>query len=278
MIRLVGLIFTLTALPLTALAGPVRIAVVTAEAKGCDDSLAKRIGAEAFVNHLKKRLDNQVTLCGFTNTAAAVQALAAGKVDLATSDQASYLRFRDKLRATLTTRLSKSAGRVMAMALVTKASGRTAPNLLRGARPIFVANGEVAHDAPLAGLRAAGLDPASLGREIVTGNLTRAASDLRSGKGDVLVVDASQYQRLCLGDKPNQKPCADLNEIWRGRPAVEQALVVRRDMPSDLRYQLISIYIAMHLEAPAAFEFLTLTSPGVACFEPTEADALVEIH
>jgi ABC-type phosphate/phosphonate transport system substrate-binding protein len=278
MIRFLGLIFALSVLPLTAFAAPVRIAVVTAEAKGCDDGLAKRMGGEAFVSHLKKRLDTQITLCGFANTADAVQALAAGKVDLASSDQAAYLPVRSTVRATLTTRLTKSAGRVMAMALVNKTSSRTAPKLLKGARPIFVANGEVAHDAPLAGLRAAGVDPSTLGREIVAGDLKRAASELRSGKGDVLVVDATQYQRLCLGDKPNQKPCDDLKEIWRGRPAVAQALVVRRDMPNDLRYQLISIYIAMHLEAPAAFAFATRGLPGVACFDPTEADALVEIR
>jgi len=53
---------------------------------------------------------------------------------------------------------------------------------------------------------------------------------------------------------------------------------VRRDMPKDLRYQLISIYIAMHLEAPDAFRFATQTTPGVASFDPTEPEALVEIR
>jgi hypothetical protein len=108
--------------------------------------------------------------------------------------------------------------------------------------------------------------------------LDQAAKDLRSGKGDVLILDAGHYQRLCRSDKPNEKPCADLKEIWRGRPAVSQALAVQRDMPNDLRYQLISIYIAMHLEAPDAFRFATQTTPGVASFDPTEPEALVEIR
>lgn len=278
MIRFLALLFALIALPVTASAAPVRIGVVTDKATGCDDGLAKTIGGEALVKHLQKRLSRPITLCGFANHTAAMQALAEGTVELAPSDQASYLPVRDKVRSTLTARPAKGAGRVMALALVTKASSRTGPKLLTGAKPIFVATGEVAHDAPLAGLRAGGADLSKLGREIVAGTLAQAASDLRSGKGDVLILDAGQYQRLCRSDKPNVKPCADLKEIWRGRPAVSQALAVRRDMPSDLRYQLISIYIALHLEAPEAFRFATKATPGVAAFDPTEAEALVEIR
>jgi hypothetical protein len=278
MIRFLVLILALIALPVLAHAAPVRIAIITGQALGCDDGLANKVGGGAFVRHLQKRLNRPVTLCGFTNTVGAMQALSMGKVDLAPADQGSYLPVREKVRATLTARPAKGAGRVMAMAMVMKRSGRTAPNLLTGAKPIFIATGEVTHDAPLAGLRAAGVDLGKLGKEVVAGDLARAASDLRSGKGDVLIVDASHYQRLCRGDKPNEKPCDDLKEIWRGRPAVSQALAVRRDMQPDLRYQLISIYIAMHLEAPEAFRFATQTTPGVTNFDPTEAEALVEIH
>jgi len=278
MIRFLVLIFALIALPFAAYAAPVRIAVVTMDAAGCDRGLAKTMGGEAFVRHLQTRLNRTVTLCGFADMAAATQALAQGQVDLAPADEEAYLPVRDKVRATLTVRSAKGAGRVMAMALVPKASGRTAPKSLIGAKPIFVATGEVAHDAPLAGLRAAGVDPSRLGRETVAGDLVRAANDLRAGKGDVLIVDASHYQRLCQGERPNERPCADLKEVWRGRPAVSQALLVRRDMPGDLRYPLISIYIGMHLEAPAAFAFATRTAPGAAAFDPTEADALVERH
>jgi ABC-type phosphate/phosphonate transport system substrate-binding protein len=245
---------------------------------GCDDGLAKKVGGEAFVHHLQKRLNRSVALCGFANTIGAMQALSMGKVDLAPADQASYFTVRDKVRATLTTHPAKGAGRVMAMAMVLKTSSRTAPNLLKGARLIFLSAGEVPHDAPLAGLRAAGVDLGLLGKEIVAGDLFRGASDLRSGKGDVLIVDASHFQRLCRGDKPNEKPCDDLKEIWRGRPSISQALAVRRDIQPDLRYQLISIYIAMHLEAPEAFRFAIQSTPGVANFDPTEAEALVEIH
>jgi ABC-type phosphate/phosphonate transport system substrate-binding protein len=278
MIRFLALIFALIVLPVTASAAPVRIGVITDKATGCDDGLAKTIGGEAFVKHLQKRLSRPITLCGFANHAAAMQALAAGKIELAPSDQASYLPVRDKVRSTLTARPAKGAGRVMALALVTKASSRTGPKLLVGAKPIFVASGEITHDAPLAGLRAAGTDLSKLGREILSGSLDQAAKDLRSGKGDVLILDAGHYQRLCRSDNPNQKPCADLKEIWRGRPAVSQALAVRRDMPSDLRYQLISIYMALHLEAPEAFSFATKAMPPVAAFDPTEAEALVEIR
>lgn len=278
MIRFLALIFALIALPVAATAAPVRIGVVTDKATGCDQSLAKTLGGEAFAKHLQKRLNRPIILCGFANRAAAMQALAAGKIELSPSDQASYLPVRDRVRSILAVRSAKGAGRVLALALVTKASSRTAPNLLIGAKPIFVASGEITHDAPLAGLRAAGTDPSKLGREIFAGSLDQAAKDLRSGKGDVLILDAGHYQRLCRSDKPNEQPCADLKEIWRGRPAVSQALAVKRDMPSDLRYQLISIYIAMHLEAPEAFAFATKGTPAVAAFDPTEAEALVEIR
>ena len=62
--------------------------------------------------------------------------------------------------------------------------------------------------------------------------------------------------------------------LWRGRPRAIKALVVRRDMPDDLRFRLIGIYVAMHLEAKEAFAWGASWMPGGAEFEPTEADAL----
>ena len=87
MIRFLALIFALIALPVAATAAPVRIGVVTDKATGCDQSLAKTLGGEAFAKHLQKRLNRPIILCGFANRAAAMQALAAGKIELSPSDQ-----------------------------------------------------------------------------------------------------------------------------------------------------------------------------------------------
>lgn len=276
MIRATVLALLATAL-LSGAAGAAefRIAAVTPTAGGCDKGLAARIGGEAYVKHLQQRLNEIVILCGYATEAEALRALADGKVDLATSSQAGYPAVRDKVRAILTPRPAAGPSRGLAMALVAGASPRTAPSALTGAVPIFVTTGDLAHDAPLAGLRAAGADVAALAPEVIAGDLAKAAASLRAGRGDVLILYAGHYQRLCRPDAPGAKPCGDLKEIWRGRPAATEALVIRRDLSSDRRFQLIGIHIALHLENKAAFAFAARNAPGAGSFDATEADALV---
>jgi hypothetical protein len=67
-------------------------------------------------------------------------------------------------------------------------------------------------------------------------------------------------------------PCRDLRAVLHARPRAAWALVVRRDMPAELRYRLIGIHLPLRLEAPAAFAFAA--GPGAAEFQPAEAEAL----
>jgi len=70
------------------------------------------------------------------------------------------------------------------------------------------------------------------------------------------------------------EPCRDLRVLIKARPRATQALVVRRDITTNLRYRLIGIHLPLHLEAPAAFAFAAGWAKDAAEFQPAEADAL----
>ena len=70
--------------------------------------------------------------------------------------------------------------------------------------------------------------------------------------------------------------CGDLKVVWRAaRPQAERAYAVRRDLPDPLRYRLLGVHLAMHLEDRPAFDWAAAQlAPGAADFEPAEAQAL----
>ena len=80
--------------------------------------------------------------------------------------------------------------------------------------------------------------------------------------------------RLLHSDGPAEATNPFALESGHVRPRAEQAVVVRRDMPLDLRYRLIGIHMPLHLEAPAAFAYAAAGVKSPAEFQPAEADAL----
>jgi ABC-type phosphate/phosphonate transport system substrate-binding protein len=111
-------------------------------------------------------------------------------------------------------------------------------------------------------------------REDVATDGEAAAAKLRAGGADALALNAAAWQRLCQDDRPQDHRCGDLKVIWRGRQRAPLALAVRRDIPDELRFRLIGIHVAMHLEAKNAFAWASSFVSNGAEFEPTEAEAL----
>jgi ABC-type phosphate/phosphonate transport system substrate-binding protein len=267
-------LLTLTAT--CAEAASLRIAAVTGSAGACHalDGGAPA-GEKAYFHHLESRLGRDILTCPVTDRASAAQALAAGGVDVAVLDPAAYAAVQAKTRAILTVRPVGHLNRIPVV-VVTKKANAAVTDLasLRGKAIVFGGSVEPSLAVPRQALADQGAGSGFFAHEDVAASADEAAAKLRSGAAAAMALNAAAWQRLCQGEKTQDNRCGDLKVVWGGRTRAALALVVRRDIPDDLRFQLIGIHVAMHLEAKDAFAWASSWVPQGAEFEPTEAEAL----
>jgi ABC-type phosphate/phosphonate transport system substrate-binding protein len=252
-------------------AKPFRVVVPGAGLSGCSATG----DAEAYREHLEKRLSRPVSLCGAADAVAAATALGAGEADMVALDPAAFETVKGKARAMLTGRINADTGRVVSVALVMKRSGKTRLADLQGVSPIVAGRAPASKDVPMQALADAGAPVTSFKPlQLIEGDEPAFAA-LRAGRGDLLVVTASARQRACMSPDIKVDPCADLTEIWRGRPVASRAMVVATNMPLADRHQLVGIHIALHFEAPKAMAFMARALPPAVALDPAEAGALL---
>lgn len=259
-----------------ARAAPFRIAVVGPGAPGCRAvSAGAPAGERAYYAHLAKRLETDVLRCPLATPAAAASALAAGQVDMAVLDGAAFAPVQSKVRAMLTVRTQGAANRIPVLLAVRASDPRHSLAGLKGARLAFGGRTNAGLDIPRTVLAQRGAGPGFFREQIAPDGET-ALAQLRAGQVDAAAVHAAAWQRVCRMMSPKDpQPCKDLFVVIKARPRADHALAVRRDMPLELRYRLIGIHMALHLEAPAAFAYAAAWAPSPAEFQPAEADALV---
>lgn len=264
----------LLAAPQAASGAALRIAAPGAGAGACHP-LEKTAapGESAYYKHLAKRLDVDILKCPVKDRLAAAQALAAGKADMAMIDTAAYEPVKSQVRAFMTVRSSGPPARVPVVLSTLKASGRDLASL-EGRTIVFGGAIPASHEVPKQALADKGMGGGFFGREIVAEDYQDAVKILRSGKADAMILHASAQRRLCRGATPKAQPCADLAVLWTGRARAPAAFAVRRDMPDLVRYQILGIHLAMHMEAQKAFAWAAGWAPSPVEFEPTEAEAL----
>lgn len=277
MIRVLGSIVVMLALmqPATAQTPPAgfRIGVPGLAQAGCS-ATPSDAAAEAYHKHMEGRLGKPVLLCGYGDGKAVATALQEGQLDLAILDQPSFEPLAKIARPILAPRADAQTGRVLAVALTLKSSGRDNPIKLAGGRPIFISKLAASHQVPLQGLADTGADTKSFKPELFVVDEHAGLEALRTRQGDALIITAGARQRLCRGDDPKITLCGDVVEAWRGRPTAQTGLVVRNDLPEVDRYQLVGIHIALHQERPEAMAFLASKLGGGVALDPTEATAM----
>ena len=258
-----------------AQAASFRLAAVTGAAGACHALEASApAGEKAYFHHLESRLGRDILTCPVVDRAAAAQALAAGGGDAAVLDPAADAQVAAKTRAIQTVRATGHLNRIPVLAVVKKTNAAANLAALHGKTIVFGGPVDAALAVPRQALADQGAGPGFFSREDVATDADAAAAKLRSGAADVLAVNAAAWQRLCQGEKSQENRCGDLKVVWSGRPRAALALVVRRDIPDDLKFQLIGVHVAMHLEAKEAFAWASSWTPQAAEFEPTEAEAL----
>ncbi|MEL6830452.1 MAG: hypothetical protein AAFO63_09985, partial [Pseudomonadota bacterium] len=96
---------------------------------------------------------------------------------------------------------------------------------------------------------------------------------IRAGDMSAGILDANAWGRNCDILNPASNPCSDLKVLYEGRPRADQAMVIEADQSTEFRYRMVSVHIALHLEAPEAFQWIN-QDRGTE-FQPAEHDALL---
>jgi ABC-type phosphate/phosphonate transport system substrate-binding protein len=257
---------------IAAAPAPFRIGVLGSASGPCAAPAASApAGERAYFDLLNKRLGREVLACPVSSPQDGAASLAAGKLDMAVLDEASYPAAKAAARAAMTVRAQGGLARVPVV-LAVKPGQAGDPPSLKGRAIAFGGSSPVALALPKAVLAEQGYGPDL--RELVVEDEAAALAALRSGKADAVALEAAAWQRQCRATKI-KTPCADLKVVWRARPEAERALAVRRDLPDPVRYRLLGVHMAMHLEDRAAFDWAAAQlAPGAADFQPAEATAL----
>lgn len=255
---------------------PLRIASIEAKSGACAPLGGEAAaGEKAYYEHLAQRLNVKVLKCPVTDRRAAAKALAAGQLDLAVLDPASFAPVSATTRSILTVRPEGGLNRVPVVLAVTATSSAKTLADLRGGSLAFGGATPAALALPRTILAQRGLGPSAFAREITEPNAEAALTAMLSGQADAIILHAAAWQRLCVPDDPKIKPpCVGLRVLMRARPEAALAIVVRKDIADETRYRLIGLHMPMHLENRAAFAWASSWAPGAAEFEPTEALAL----
>lgn len=276
---LLALVSLLVLAPDLVMAAPFRLATNAAAAVPCrplgsDANASKR----ALFKLLALRLNVEVLDCPVAGFRGAAEALAAGQVDMGALDPESYAPVAAKVRAILTLRPKDGLIRTQVVTAVRGGSSFKSLGDLRGQRLVFIGVAPYDRDLPRKALADQGAGPSYFSKEVVAASAEDALSRLREQDVDVAVINADAWQRSCRGVKPQDQPCGDLRIVWKGRPRAASAVAVRLDMPPRLRFQIMGIYVAMHLEAPDAFIAASAFAPGNENFDGAEAAALSLSH
>lgn len=255
---------------------PLRIASIEAKSGDCAVlDVGAPAGEKAYYDHLAARLGVKVLKCPVADRAAAAKALAAGELDLAVLDPASFAPVAATTRAILTVRPEGGLNRVPVVLAVRATSPIKALGDLRGRSLAFGGTTPAALALPKTVLAQRGMGTDTF-KQISEPDAETALEAVLSAKADAMVLHAAAWQRLCLPDDPKIKPpCTDLRIVMRARPEAALAIVVRKDILDETRYRLIGIHMPMRLENKTAFDWASSWAPNAAEFEPTEALALV---
>ena len=234
MIRALGFILILLALmqPATAQTPPAgfRVGIAGLTESGCT-ATPSDAAAATYRKHLEARLGKPVVLCGYEDGKAVATALQDDQLELAVLDQPSFEPVSKVARPILAPRADAITGRVLAVALTLKTSGRDTPVKLAGIRPIFISKLAASHQVPLQGLADFGADTKSFKPEIFVADEQAGLAALRAGQGDALIITAGARQRLCR-DALQRRQALSSEMTCRKRIAINWSASISRYIKS----------------------------------------------
>lgn len=252
-----------------------RIATLEKQAAPCGPPRADAPpGEQAYVQLLAQRLETRVLVCPVASRTEAARALASHAADLAVLDAEAFRPIAATTRSILTVRATDEFVRIPTVVAVRAKDPRQTLASLRGGSVVFGGSNRSYYERPLKALADQGVTDGYFISTTKADSAEGALKLLREGKVDAMVLHAGSWRQVCQKVRGKSR-CDELRVVWRGRPRATLAVVASNAMPLETRYRLIGVHVAMHQQAPAAFQWASSWMPNGAEFEATESDALI---
>lgn len=253
-----GLITATAQLPRTqTLTVALPLAEDTADAPGCyfADALSDP-GAKAYAEHLQSRFSNRIELCLTVDTSEAAALANSGDATLAWIGQDDAETLGENWRSFLTLRAHDNLGRPPYVLFQANGSNGAED---RNQKQIGLVAGKP--ERLFVGMALQTLGDHGLSVEGVDVDQRFVAADelfsaVRTQSVDLGILDANTWGRNCGVLEPAYNPCSDLEVIFQERPRADYAMMIENSQSLEFRYRLVSVHIALHIEAPEAFDWI----------------------
>lgn len=228
--------------------GPLRLAYLPGE----EDPEGRMLAFSELAEHLTKAIGREVQLIQASSYAPTIEAMRAGKIDIIRSGGSfTYMIAHAKAGAEAIVRVGTSAGPGLYRSAIVAYPGsgiETLEDLVAGAGEIDFAFVDPAstsgHLIPRARLESLGLVPErDFARTIFTMNHTNSAMTIISGKVQAGAISYSTYERLVEKGLMNPN---DMTILWRSDPIPTGPIIVRHDLPQELKDRIRDAYLALN--------------------------------
>ena len=209
--------------------------------------------------YLSQTLHVKVTMTRSDSYAPIVEALRAGKVDIATIGPLSYIVASEKARIEPLVTSAGADGKpgvyYGVIAVAASSPIRTMQDLKANAKSLQFAFTDVASTSgylyPRAGLEDAGIDPERDFKEVTfSSNHIATALALKAGKVDA----AAMMERIVtLLERKGEAHWSDYRVLYRTGPIPRTPVVIRGDLPEAFKERVRNAYLEMPKRAPKVF-------------------------
>jgi len=249
----------------------------TTDGVGCKDTATLQDeNARAYAEILETRFNTAVTLCLTETHAEAVDLGIRGDASFVWSDQSSVAPLLGSWRPALTLREFSGLGRAPFVVFGTKddAAGDMLSSLNASEigfldRPPLSLNVDLA----LRLLNDYGISQPEDGQLRRFPNRADLFEAIESGDVDAAILEGGAWGRACAVLDSTSRVCDHLNVYIFDRPRALGAFMIPNDMDKERHFRLVGVHIALHLEHPEVFAWLS-QGQGPE-YEPTEATAIL---
>ncbi len=252
-----------------------KIPVIRVGLLGGENDADRLMRFDAYEKLLRQTFDVPVKLVMASDYAGAIQAFAAGQIELAYMSPAAYAaawtESNGNVMPLLTTQEKDGSTSYVAVLYVRADSGITSIEQLKGKSLAWAdPNSASGYLIPRAEFRAMGIDPEPgkyFGRTGFAGGHEQAVIAVvnhqydagvtwSSGLGDI----AQGYTRGMLRVMVDKKllDMKDIRIIWKSRPILNGPLTIRSDTPADFRADMLAFHLAIPRNYPDIYHSLDM--------------------
>lgn len=259
---------------------PIRMALplanVTSDGAGCKSaSELQDVNARAYADLLEARFNTEVTLCLTETYQEAVQLAAQDDVNLVWSDQDSAQPLLQTWRPILTLRDHNGLGRAPFVVFGLPGSSSAAQIAsMTEADLAFLGRLPETLNINLARrfLGDFGVEPVAASEVRKFSSIEAVLDAVETGAVQAGILEGDTWGRTCNVLDPTSDLCDHLEVLIYDRPRAVNAFLVPNDVDVERHYRFVGVQIALHLEHPDAFQWLSQGEGSE--YDPTEPAAL----